>query len=464
MTISRCSLGGGTTWGRQRTCALVVVAGACMPSAAQPCQPPVCGPVSVADGSGFVFPSAADFVPDRRPAVGVNLFGGSCLNPPTGGPDWWLYLGDDNGNSIVDAVDELIARLDALHDDGWRRVILHLPAGSLAGYLMSSSQWWPMPPSKRVGLTGQLAAWLDAHPDATLGVYSGFQINDPCSLCMAGCFICSDCGDGGGCAMCPDCHGASVARLPDTTSSVDMCVVAANLEPWMNLGVYEMWFDGSSGADAVDWFALLRFAGNPDYMNNVKFVGEPIPNGGLAGGANIPIPGAIKRLGYMSLRRYLEVVGGDAPKGLWAFDKSATEIHVGLRSTDFCVDADVEDADPCTGCPDFCGGIADGVLIDVVYGYVARGYIPYARWSRSEEMIRRIYDMSPETIPCPADLDADGDVDFHDLGRLSSQIGLTTGATLYHGDLDFDDDVDVFDLLILLNDPAMPGPCSTSSP
>ncbi len=43
-------------------------------------------------------------------------------------------------------------------------------------------------------------------------------------------------------------------------------------------------------------------------------------------------------------------------------------------------------------------------------------------------------------------------------------LSLTSGATLYHGDLDFDDDVDMFDLMILLGDPDLPGPCSASSP
>jgi hypothetical protein len=40
-------------------------------------------------------------------------------------------------------------------------------------------------------------------------------------------------------------------------------------------------------------------------------------------------------------------------------------------------------------------------------------------------------------------------------------MGVSTGATLYHGDLDFDDDVDTADLVLLLSDPHYRrGPCS----
>lgn len=432
---------------------------------AQPCPALDRGLVSVAGGSGFPFPHPDDFVPDRRPAVGINLFGGSCTHPPVGGPPWWLLTGDADGNDVVDSVDELVVRLDGLYADGWRRMILQLPAGSLNGQLQSSSQWWPMPAPKRAGLTQRLGAWLATHADATIGVYAGFRINNPCSLCMSGCETCSDCGDGngGGCGACAACENAGDARLPDTTVAADMHAVADNLWPWINLGLYEFWFDASAGLDPQVWFALLHLAGDPDYAGTVKFVGEAIANGGPGGGMNIPIPEAINRLAFVSARRYYELVGGGAPAAHWTFDPDTTEIHIGLRSDDFCIDADPADADPCTECPVFCNGQPDGVPIDVIYDRVVRGYIPWARWTHSAEMVRRIYDLSPETVPCPGDLDADGDVDFFDVSRLSVNLGMQSGATLYHGDLDFDGDVDVLDMLLLLNDPSLPGPCPAQS-
>lgn len=431
----------------------------------QPCPSLQCGFVSVADEPGFDFPDPADFLPDRRPAIGINLFGGSCTHPPVGGPAWWLLTTDGDGNGVVDSVDELVTRLDALYADGWRRIILHLPAGSFSGQLMSSSQWWPMPPAKRAGLTQRLGGWLAAHHSATVGIYAGFRINDPCSLCMNGCGACTSCDGGGdGCTDCPSCWNVPPARLPDTANAPDMCVVAANIQPWVELGLYEIWFDDAAGTNPEVWFALLQLAGNPDYMGTVKFAGEAIANGGPGGGVNIPIPQAINRLAYVSQRRYYEAFGGGAPISQWTFDPATTEIIIGFRSDDFCVDTDPDDGNACTDCPPFCDGRADGVLIDVVHDRVVRGYVPYARWNRAAGMIRRIYDMSAETVQCPGDLDADGDVDFHDVARLSVEMGRLSGATLYHGDLDFDDDVDVFDFLILLNDPDLPGPCSAPSP
>ncbi len=451
----------------RRSCRLfaaITLASTAAAASAQPCKALECDLVSVADGSGFDFPDPADFVPDRRPAIGINLFGGSCTHPPVGGPPWWLLAGDQDGNGTVDSVDELVLRLDDLYADGWRRIILHLPAGSLTGQLMSSSQWWPMPASKRAGLTEQLSRWLATHFDATLGIYSGFRINDPCSLCMTVCGPCSDCGDGGGCVACPECWSAETARLPDTTIAVDMCVVADNVRPWVDLGVYEIWFDASGGTNVDMWIALLHLAGNPDYLGVVKFAGEAIANGGLAVGEHVPVPGAINRLAWVSARRYFELVSGDAPVAQWTFDPATTEILITFRIDDFCIDADAADGDACTDCPSFCDGTPDGVLIDIVHDRVTRGYIPYARWTRAAEMIRRIYDIGPETIKCPGDLDADGDVDFNDISRLTLQLGRQSDATLYHGDLDFDGDVDVFDWLQLLGDPDLLGPCSASSP
>ena len=432
-------------------------------ASAQPCETLECGQVAVADGYGFNFPDPDSFVPDRRPAIAVNLFGGACTHPPIGGPRWWLLTGDENGNGSVDSVDELIRRLDDLYADGWRRIILHLPAGSYPGQRMSSSQWWPMPAAKRAVLGQRLNIWLATHFESTLGIYAGFKINDPCSLCMAGCEGCSDCGNGSGCVTCPECWNAEAARLPDTTSAIDMCVVADNIQPWLAAGVSEIWFDASAAPGDEIWLALLRLAGNPDYAGTVRFVGEPIPNGGPGGGMNVPLAHAVRRLGFVAARRYFEKVGGGAPAAMWTFDPTNTEILISLRPDDFCIDGDTTDADPCTGCSDFCGGTTDGILIDLVHDRVTRGYIPFARWTRSAEMIRRIYDIRPRTIACPGDLDADGDVDFHDIGRLSVQLGRLSDSTLYHGDLDFDDDVDMFDLMILLGDPDLPGPCSASS-
>jgi len=426
------------------------------------CSPLDCSGVSVASEPGFDYPDPADFVPDRRPAIKVGMFGGPCAFPPDGLPDWWVDLDDLDGNGIVDGVDALLGSLDAAYGNGWRRMVIQLPAGSYPG-LMSSSQWWTMPREKRDGLTVALPAWLAAHPDATLGVYVGFPIADPCKLCMQGCLSCyEDCDQGGQpCDLCPECAGATPAHYPVSADAGDMCVVYQNVEPWIDAGLYEMWFDYSGGADPVRWKAMLRLAGNPDYAGRIKFGSEPIVLDSPGNGVYEPVMGAVERLGFTSLRRYYEIRSANSPQEEWTFDPATTEVHVIFRDDSFCVDQVPGDGDPCTDCPDWCAGVPDPPAIDVIYDYVQRGYVPRARSDMPAELIRRILDMNARTIPCPMDLNADGDVNVADALRLAANMGMLTGATLYHGDVDFDDDVDTADLLLLVNDPAYSlGACS----
>jgi hypothetical protein len=429
-------------------------------AAAGACLPLDCAAVSVAPPPGFDYPDPASFVPDRRPAIKIGAFGGTCGFPPDGLPDWWVDLNDLDGNGIVDGVDTFLGKLDDAYGNGWRRFITWLPAGSYAG-LMSSSQWWTMPQEKRDSLTLALPAWLADHPDATLGIYMGFMIADPCALCMSGCLACfEDCDQGGDpCDLCPECAGAAAAQDPHTTSAQDMCVFYQNVEPWINAGLHEIWLDRSGGIDPERWQALLRLAGNPDYAGRIKFAGESIVIEHLGGGVYEPVMEAIERLAFVSHRRYYEIVSTGGPPAAWTLDPATTEVHVIFRDDAFCVDQVPGDGNPCTDCQDWCEGVPDPASIDVIYDYVQRGYIPQAQGDAAAERVRRILDINEETIPCPMDLDADGDIDGDDADRVALNIGMTTGATLYHGDVDFDDDVDVIDYFLIVGQPGFPGPC-----
>jgi hypothetical protein len=429
-------------------------------AAAGPCLPLDCASVSVAPPPGFDYPLPSDLVPDRRPVIKVGMFGGFCAFPPEGLPGWWVDLDDLDGNGVVDSVDALLGKLDDAYGNGWRRMEIQLPAGSYPG-LMASSQWWTMPQEKRDSLALALPAWLADHPDATLGLYAGFMIADPCQLCMSGCVTCyQDCGAGGDpCALCPECAGTAAAQYPLTTNAQDMCVVYQNVEPWIDAGLQEIWFDFSGGASPSRMEAMLRLAGNPDYAGRIKFGSEPIAVEYQGGGAYEPVMDAVERLAFVSHRRYYEIVSTGASPEAWVLDPATTEVHVIFREDAFCVDQVPGDGNPCTDCPDWCEGVPDPPSIDVVFDYVQRGYIPYARGVQSDEYVRRIFDMNTETIPCPMDLDGDGDVDGDDADRAAFNIGMATGATLYHGDVDFDDDVDVIDYFLIVGQPGFPGPC-----
>jgi hypothetical protein len=424
-----------------------------------PCLPLDCTDVSVAAPPGFDYPDAADFVPDRRPAINVGIYAGYCQYPPVGVPSWWDELDDLDGNGIADCVDELVERFDEAYAQGWRRFIMTLPAGSYLG-LMSSSQWWTMPPQKQQGLTLALPAWLDAHPDATLGAYVGFRIADPCLLCMQGCASCyEDCDAGGDpCALCPECTGVPVAQVPLTTSADDMCVMRQNLEPWIDAGLTEIWFDKAGGNNVAQWEAMHRLAGDPDYAGRIRFGAEPIVIEGNQFDMQVPVMDAVERLTHVSLRRYYVPRSRNAPPDMWVFDPATTEVHVMFRNDSFCFDQATDDGDPCTGCPDWCEQ-PDPSAIDVVYDYVQRGYIPHARGIIGAECIRRIFEMEVESLPCREDLDVDGRVDGDDADRVAMNMGMTSGATLYHGDVDLDGDVDVIDYFLLVSYPGFPGPC-----
>jgi hypothetical protein len=370
-------------------------------------------------------------------------------------------LGDLNGNGIVDGVDELLERYDEVYEDGWRRIITWLPAGTLGG-LMASSQWWTMPQEKRDSLTLALPAWLADHPDATVGIYAGFMIADPCLLCMQGCNGCGDCGGGGGgapCENCPECAGSPAAAVPSTTNAQDMCVVHQNLEPWIDAGLHEIWFDRAGGVIPLIWDGTLRLAGNPDYAGRIKFAAEPIINDGAGGGLNVPLMDGVERMAYVSLRQYYPPRTYNAPPAAWTFDPATTEVHTIFGQAAFCVDQVGGDGDPCTDCPDWCDGTPDGPPIDVIYDFIERGYVPTANYGIVADLVRRIFDMNVETIACPMDLDGDGDVDGDDADRAAVNIGMTTGATLYHGDVDFDDDVDVIDYFLIVSQPGFPAAC-----
>ncbi len=256
---------------------------------------------------------------DRTPSGVVNLMNGSWCADALGVTwAWWL-----NGNSgcsdvlidertIVlgtgqpppgptnppngrpDVFDFLIGWMDDLYGQGYRRLILRVPAGNPWDQDVPSSQWWPMSCWRRewfevVSKNGQLGVkgWLLSKPDhVELALYVGWPINNPLSICMTSneFVACAasgpPCGGGEGAFVWP-CPFASPAHDPLTTSFDDMCVVWKNLDRWIDVGVTRVWLDASSGAASYTSDAFRWFAYNPDYRSRgVTFGGEAYPGTG----------------------------------------------------------------------------------------------------------------------------------------------------------------------------------------
>ncbi len=235
---------------------------------------------SVAVGP-FAPPTGWSLKPDRRPGIIIHTWNGHPSNPIRVNPAWYDNdvenpngpPTDSDNDGVPDVFEWLLSQLDTAYDLGYRRMIMRLPAGSLAGGPMSSSQWWPMPQWKRRGFHTHVKAWLKekavAGDPVALGVYAGYPINDPCELSMVG------------------------AHAPDTTNADDMCVFYQNVKPWMDVGVAEYWLDASSPTHL--WPEASTLQHSPDYAGRIRFGGEAIPSvgdGNGCSGALMPNPAA----------------------------------------------------------------------------------------------------------------------------------------------------------------------------
>jgi hypothetical protein len=347
------------------------------------CRPPCRG---VAVGP-FELPDPPDFTPDRRPVKVINLFGGHWDHNVSGNVPWWVdevlaaprfvechaanWLDDgclpERGaarcrftdafahNGLPDPIDELLRRLDEEYAAGWRRIVLNRPAGQYQGVddvfspsreILPASQFWPMPKWKREGVKRHLRSWVDAHrstlpaDDVSVGIYVGFRITEPCELSSLG------------------------RRVPDPTRRADMCVVHQNLQPWLQAGIREVWFDASARSLATDPPAplapqsLLQLAQSPDYRERVRIGGEAIPAVVMDGKEN-PDPDRIARAPFMALQRFYESNPCPRPSGAvcrpgkdWTVPMTS-EVGVGFQR------------DPT-------------LTFEIVEGYVSRGFVPWA--------------------------------------------------------------------------------------
>lgn len=180
--------------------------------------------------------------------------------------------------------ERLLAEMDRLYDNGFRRIQLRMPAGNIteASGLFDSSQWYTMPQWRRDAFEGAIADWIaakDLNGDpVTFSINGGYEINDPCEFGMDGSFP------------------------PDPSDSGDMCTFYRNLQPWINVGATEHWFDASSG----DWSDMQEIQFSSDYVGSLKFIGEAIPmSSGACGSPGSPDTTAIENGAFGALFRFI---------------------------------------------------------------------------------------------------------------------------------------------------------------
>ncbi len=397
------------------------------------CQMPGCegiwfGPV--------VRPPAPSFTPDRRPAIVIGTFSGGEPRPlwDPGLTPWWADDRDSNGDGLSNAMENLLARLDAAYADGWRRFILNRPGGDAIGNkYQATPQFWTQPAWKRAEILDKqrgLAWWIDQHRDlanplndVSVGLFGGFRLNgDPCWL-----------GDAGGLNL----------RILKTSLQPDMCEFWLNNWPWLQAGLREFWFDNAGGRDikagkpsdvadklaammdlphAAPWanFPSLTLGAEPMYIK-VKEGSIPDPI------ANAWVP-TISGHAFLS-RQALDPHKPAPWPPEWTFDPHSTSVNLWVKLQDIQ---------------------EEGFTIDTAYRYVQHGFILWA-WVHDlpVEIVKRIYDFG--TIKCPADLNLDGVVNEADFAKLAAFYyqGVPNPIPYYHGDLNRDGVLDGSDFMLL---------------
>jgi hypothetical protein len=390
-------------------------------------------------------PQTPTWVPDRRPAIFVQMWNGDFCNNPRGSA-WWWYDGDDFGmvprdqnvNGVPDVFDRLLQLMNEYEQGGWRRIMLMLPAGLAFRQEMSSSHWWGMPAWKREGFERHVKPWIDAHPEVSVGLYLNITMSDPTSICQApnayteitavtpeSVNYCCPCPSGR--VYIYPCAGAEHARTPDPRSRIDACVFDRNIRPWMNLGLRFAFFDASAGPSRAA--SLVQFAHSPAYRGRFSMGGESIP---WLSHQNYN-PAWIARGPWFATTAVLDVqdppVRNDrGPR--WRFNPATTEV---------------------------CAAPYREPTFEEVWDWADRGYVMflYNLGGRSDEYVKRVYSMG--TIADGGDFDGSGFVDGDDfdlfMRNATANLGRTDrGFNWVHGDVTGDglvtsDDVDRFIVL-----------------
>ncbi|MFM9994251.1 MAG: hypothetical protein ACKVU4_00460 [Phycisphaerales bacterium] len=397
----------------------------------------------------------------------------------------WFSLEVSNGRP--DQFDWLIAHLDHRYALGYRRIVLYAPAGVASCQFVPPSQWWPMAEWRRdwfeeTGVQGQphtwgLAGWIDAHPDVQVGIYMGWAIENPCSLCMQtniAPFTCTIQATCPGALMYP-CFGAPAAHYPLTTNQTDMGKTWQNVAPWREVGVQRFWLDFAAVSAHNGSTELLQFAYNPalfsDSIAPLIFGGEAFP---LSDENAIPAPDRYTvdwaQFAYMPFvielwlaeKHYFNGAPCPVPYPpvghTWSLPTLASqrrEAAIWPVKLPTCPDGSVH--------PDWNGAKDEGPheyyypferLENLYQWYICKGFTFWQGGANEYSgFAERLFSFGK--IDPPGDFDGDGertpadwaayDAQYTKWSNPSCIIPETHVLTYFHGDMDSDGDVDELD-------------------
>lgn len=375
----------------------------------------------------------------------LTLFNGS-YNTAEGGNErglsWGWYHPESeisynppNAN-YTQALSLLTGRLQSEYDKGWRRFMLYLPAGGVQGHVFSGNQWTALLPWMQHLFQNEFHAWVNAHPEATVGVYSGwvYRASDPSSLCTT---------QGGvpGCHPSPctnECPAAYTVTNPDGLADL-----INNTIPWQSVGVKEIFFDLAGAAPDE-----LVLASHHPAFSGLRFGGEAVP---LAPILSTPQCDWVVHPCYKDKIAWTGLVDGfwnnanimgSAFLPAHTFDAATTEIGLWMGSGPL-VPGGSDNVDP------------SALSLNTMKCLLSHGYVPWtppsyggAVGEHRIELLKRIYGFGHIDI---RDFNGDGNIDGDDLGdfittyfEYSAIVGFH--GNMIHGDVNGDGNVDADDL------------------
>ena len=169
---------------------------------------------------------------DRRPVNIINAFGAgygqSCF------PDEDFY-GQPCWFRGPDAIQNLVDRIEALYQSGWRRIWVNRPMGApQGGALVPSMCWETITEEKQEGVRTILTDYLATRPELSFGIYIGYTLPENCSV-----------------------WEMYNTRTPDFTKREDIQQINCNLKEWIKAGIKEIHFDAAATTTNKETFPQL---------------------------------------------------------------------------------------------------------------------------------------------------------------------------------------------------------------